>query len=97
MDKTKFGKMAWGICILHVVLSLIVMFCTNSNNRSTIQFGFNLGGYVMILYPIVGGIIYIVVSIIGMIKNKKLFPYLICPIISFIVWVILGGCLAVYI
>lgn len=97
MDKTKYGKTAWGIFILHAILSIISLVCTMSNNRSVFHFGFNLGGYVMIVYPIVGGLIYIIVSLIGMIKNRKLLPYLICPILSFILWLILGGSLAVYI
>jgi len=97
MDKTKYGKIAFGIFGIHMILSLVSLFCSMSNNHSVFQFGFNLGGFVLVLYPVVGGITYIVVSLVGMIKNKKLLPYLICPPISFVMWLILIGALAVYI
>ena len=51
----------------------------------------------LIVYPIVGGITYIVVSLIGMIKNKKLLPYLVCPVISIVLWLILAGALVIYV
>ena len=96
MDRSKLGKTVLWIFLIHVVLSMVVLGGTLSSNYKVIQFAFGLGGFVMIIYPIVGGLIYIVVSLIGMIKNKKFLPYLICPVISFVLWLIVGGALAVY-
>lgn len=97
MDKTKYGKIALGIFGLHTILTIISLVCSMSNNHKVFQFGFNMGGFVLVIYPLIGGFTYIVISLIGMIKNKKLLPYLICPIISFFLWLVLGGALAVYI
>lgn len=97
MDKSKYGKTALGIFIVHAILTILVMVGLMSKDRSVFQAVFRMGGFVMIVYPIIGGLIYIIVSVIGMIKNKKLLPYLVCPVISFVLWVILGGALSVYI
>ena len=97
MDKTKYGKIALGIFWIHTVLSIVALLCSMSGNHKIFQIGFNLGGWMLIVYPIVGGITYIVVSLIGMIKNKKLLPYLVCPVISIVLWLILAGALVVYV
>lgn len=97
MDRTKFGKAALGIFWGHFVLSIIVLVLTFSNSNKLFMFGFRLGAAVLIIYPLLGGLAYIIISIIGMIKNKKLLPYLICPILSFILWLIVAGSLAAYI
>lgn len=97
MDKSKFAKIALGIFWIHTALSILAIFLTTTQiTHKAFQFGFNMGGFLLIVYPIIGGLIYIVVSIIGMIKSKKLLPYLICPVISFIVWLFVGGAMAVY-
>lgn len=97
VDKTIFGKIAFGIFAIHTVLSLVSIILTLSDNHKIFQYGFRMASVLLIVYPIIGGIIYVIVSIIGMIKNKKLLPYLICPIISIIIWLILVGSVVAYV
>lgn len=97
IDKSIFGKIAFSIFAIHTVLSFAAIILTWSDNHKIFQIGFNMASVLLIVYPIVGGIIYVIFSLIGMIKNRKVLPYLICPIISIIVWLILTGSVVVYV
>jgi len=97
VDKSIFGIIAFGIFLLHAVLSLIAILLTWSANQKLFHYGFNMAGVMLLVYPFVGGIIYVIVSFIGMIKNKKVLPYLICPILSVILWLILAGSVVSYV
>lgn len=97
VDKSIYGKIAWWIFVIHTVLSLGSLFFTMSDSHKIFQLGFKMAGVMLIVYPFIGGLIYIIVSIIGMIKNKKFLPYLICPVISVILWLILAGSVVVYV
>ena len=104
MDKSKYGKTALWIFICHAILSTASIVCVKISppgagnaTSSLFNIGFRMGMITLILYPIVGGITYVVISIIGIIKSKKVLPYLIFPPISLIIWLISVSVLARYI
>lgn len=63
--------LALKIFAIHIVLSFVSIVCTLSGNSKIFLFGFNMAGVLIILYPIIGGVVYLIVSLIGMIKSKK--------------------------
>lgn len=96
VDKSIFSIIALSIFGIHTALSFIAVLFTWSSNLKLFQIGFTMVGWLAIVYPIVGGFIYIIVSLIGMIKNKKVLPYLVCPVVSIFVWLILVGSVVAY-
>lgn len=97
VDKSKYGNTAFAIFAIHTILCLVSIICTSMSNIKVFHFGFNLAGFLLIVYPIVGGAAYLIVSIIGMVRNKKVIPYLICPVLSVFMWLILMGSVVVYV
>lgn len=97
IDKSALGIVALCIFILYMLLSFVAIGCLWSDNLKMFHFGFNMAGVLLIVYPLIGGTAYVVISLIGMIKNKKIFPYLICPVFSIILWVILIGSTVAYV
>lgn len=97
VDKSKCWIIAFGIFVIHIILSLISIICIFSGNANVLHLGIDMAGVLILAYPIIGGLIYVIVSLIGIIKHKKILPYLIYPLISLVVWLVLGRVAAFFI
>lgn len=78
----EFGGCLCEWCLDHGIELVAAFF------QSVFMFGIGLGGISMILYPFVGGIAFLIVSILGIIQDRKFIPYLIYSVISIILWFI---------
>ena len=64
VDKSIYGRIALTIFAVHIVLSFVSIVCTLSGDSKVFLFGFNMAGVLIILYPIIGGVVYLIVSLI---------------------------------
>lgn len=105
MDKSLAAKIAWINFIIYCFIGILAVVCVDISHSLTphhlshevFEFGFNLGPYILILMPLFGGILHIVCSLIGLIKNRRVFPYLLFPIPAFIIWIVAMATMVQYV
>lgn len=97
MNKSKSSLFAWIVFIVFAALCAVSIGCERmcsflySSDKTLAKQFYAVGSAVVpwtiLIYPLVVGIPYTIVSLIGMIKNKTLQPYLLITILSVVLWI----------
>lgn len=98
MDKSRIAKVKVALTAVYGILAIISVICemvykalfsSNFDLASRIfDKGMFIGMLVMVVLPILLVPVNFVISLIGMIKNRKVLPYLLCIPVSVIFWII---------
>lgn len=107
MDKSTIAKAMVILTVIYCIIAMTTIGCEfvysdlySSNYelaRSFYKVGSAMAPFVTILIPFFMVPASIVLSIIGIIKSKKVLPYLLCPPIPVILWLITMATYARYI
>lgn len=98
MDKSKLAKFKVVLTVIYCLIALIYIGCDSfyramfDSNRdlavTVFEFGEGFMPFVLLILPVLLVPVNIIISIIGMIKSRKVLPYLLCPLFSFVFWFI---------
>lgn len=107
MDKSIIAKVTVILTVIYCIIAMTSIGCESvysnlySSNyelaRSFYKVGSAIAPFVLVFIPFFMVPVSIVMSILGIIKSKKVFPYLLCPPIPFILWIITMATYARYI
>lgn len=107
MDKSKFAKITVILTIAYCVLAIISVACESiytdlfSSNyqlaHSFYKAGSAMAPYILVVLPLLMVPTNLVLSIIGIIKSKKVLPYLLCPPVPVFLWFLTMATYARYI
>lgn len=98
MNKSKILRVKVSLTVVYCILAIIAvvclkifenMFLTDFDTAVSIfKIGDVIGTLVIIVLPIILVPVNLILSIIGIIKNKKFIPYLLCIPFSVVAWII---------
>lgn len=107
MDKSAISKATVILTVVYCIIAIVSIGCEDvysslysSNYELAMSFykvGSQIAPFVLIVLPLLMVPASVVLSIIGMIKNKKVLPYLLCPPIPVILWILTIATYAQYI
>lgn len=107
MDKSVIAKVTVILNVIYCIIAVISIECESvysklySTDYERAKSFYNVGSamapYVLLLLPLLMVPICIVLSIIGIIKSKKVLPYFLCPPIPMILWILTVATYALYI
>ena len=107
MDKSVIAKVTVILTVIYCIIAMVSIGCESvysnlySSNyelaRSFYAAGSTMAPFVLVLLPLLMVPASIVLFIIGIIKSKKVLPYLLCPPIPVILWIITVATYARYI
>lgn len=107
MDKSIFAKVTVILTVIYCIIALVSIGCESiysnlySTNyelaRSFYDVGSKMAPFVLLILPLLMAPANIVLFIIGIVKSKKVLPYLLCPPILVILWIITVASYARYI
>lgn len=107
MDKSIIAKSVVILTLIYDVIGVVCIVCESiyqslyhSNYqlaRSFYTAGSMMAPFVLLLLPFLMIPASFVLSVVGIVKSKKLFPYLICPPVPIIIWIITVATYARYI
>lgn len=107
MDKSVFAKVTVILTVCYCIIAMVSIGCESvysdlyhSNYelaRSFYAVGSKMAPFILILLPLFMVPASLVLSIIGIVKSKKVLPYLLCPPIPVILWIFTVATYARYI
>lgn len=106
-SKTVLSKIAVGIVVVYYALGVLAMFSRllgtsmlDAGNMDGFHFWFNKMwdtlSKTVVLLPFIGAIPNIIFNIVGMIKEKRVFPFLLCIFLPVIIWIIVAAYATAY-
>ena len=107
MDKSIIAKVTVVLTVIYSIIAMVSIGCESvylnlysSNYKLAMSFyeaGSSMAPFVLLLLPLLMVPVSIVLTIIGIIKSKKVLPYLLCPPIPVVLWIITMATYARYI